>query len=799
MVTHPRHLLSLLPLLALLLFLAGKTVAEPLDIRMLQQDTGGIHLLPHAEFLDTNRPVNDILEAAYLPQWERAQGAKASNYRGKITWVRFSFYNPTASKMDLLLVNNNPQLPLLDLWKFSEGKPTHLYQLGSVKPFSARPIQHRHYVMPVSLEAGESAEFYIASQYGTYDLLHRTTAWPRELFFTTTHAQDLWEIFYFGMISIMVIYNLFVFLLTRERSYLFYSIFVSGTLLTFSTISGYSFQILFSNYPWVNQQMVFVGIATMLSFAAWFTIDFFSLKEAHPKIAFLLNLLAILVVAQLLIILVIPFSLQVVMIRILTTTSIFTYFLCLYCGIDSILKNRDTASAIYTIAWSFLLLVTALTIFHESVFPIFRLPTYTVVQIANTIEVILLSTALASRISTFKLRESVAAARAEAKTNFLARMSHEIRTPMNGILGMSDLLGKRLTNQTDRHYIDIIHTSAEALGQIINDILDYSKIEAGKLNLKQETFHLRELVASACHIFEMECEQKKLSFHTTVDETLPEYVLGSPHRIRQILINLISNAVKYTHQGGIHVKVSRLEEKILFEVEDTGEGISMADQDRIFDAFEQSTNNNLGRESSTGLGLAISRELTNLMNGEMGVHSLVGVGSTFWFTLVLPEEEKPLQAESSEQEDADALALPVFNIVVAEDNLVNKEVIRGILLTLGIKPIIVSNGLEAVGYYKESHSEIDLILMDCEMPVMDGFKATEIIREFEKTNSLLHTPVVALTAHTWHQELQHCYDSGMDELLLKPVTRKSVERVLRQYVLSIKKYRTPARQEEEDQ
>lgn len=757
------------------------------DVATLDQLTE-VKLLPYFDYLQTELSIQDIKDAELSSSWKKATYAKVHNFRDKKSWIRTRVTNSSDHTIQFVLVQNNPQIPLFNLWQSKNGQLIHQYELGTVKPFNDRPIKHRYYVIPFSLDAGATSDIYIASKYGTHDLLYRTSIWSEDAFFKTTHLMDLWEVFYFGVIFVMIIYNLFVFMMTKEYSYLYYSIFVTGTLITFLCISGYNYQLFWPNHPWINQQLIFVGLALMLSFAAWFSIEFLSLKSSHPHITTMLHLLGASVIIELIIILMVPFSLQVKIVRILIISAIPIYLLCLYSGISSIKTHKDVASKIYTAAWGILLLVTILTMIHEAITPIFPIPIFTAMQISHAIEVVMLSMALASRISAFKNRQTIAEAKAEAKTKFLARMSHEIRTPMNGILGMSDLLSKRIKNETNRHYIDIIYTSAQALGEIINDILDYSKMEAGKLQLSYESFSIRELVAGVCKIFELQCEEKKLTLEHSVIDEVPEYVTGDPHRIRQILINLISNSVKYTDRGGIKVRVSILEDKILFEVLDTGEGISMADQDRLFEPFEQATSNNLGRESSTGLGLAISKELVNIMQGEIGVHSLIGEGSTFWFAIPLPISDK-LSEPIIEEIEISIIDLPIMNILVVEDNEVNKAVIKSILRALGMNIVIVSNGIEAVGYYKDSYLDIDIILMDCEMPVMDGFKATEVIREYENNNKLFRTPIVALTAHTWHQELQHCYDSGMDELLLKPITKKSVERMLKRYITSIKKYR----------
>ena len=763
---------------------AWATEPEAIDVSRLQQDKH-IGLLTYYAYIE----VPNSFKPTDLPRstgWQAASDILLDNYSRKDSWLRLKLKNTSTQTVSFLIIEKNTQIINTSLWQDNQGQMQKLYDVGVNRPFSQRPVQHRYLMFPLELKPGEHHTLYLNAHYSTRDQAHRTELWSKDAFFETPHAIDIWEIFYFGIVSVMIIYNMTIFFVTRQKSYLFYSIFISGAFFTFAGTSGYGFQILWPDWPWLNLPVSLMGMAIMIAFAGWFSLEFLQLPKHQPQISRIINMLCAITLILAVIIIASPYDTLLSLIKIMTGIALPIYLLSWIAGMRAVMKQREVSYIVYMIAWTLLIAASLMTLIQEVLVPIFPIHTITIMQIVHAIEVVLLSIALASRINTLSMRENLAKAKVDAQAKFLARMSHEIRTPMNGIVGMSDLLLKRISNETDKHYIEIINSSAEALQQIINDILDYSKIEAGKLQLRRESFSLREMARNVCNLFELQCQDKNLKLDYTIDEAIPEYVSGDPHRIRQVLVNLISNAVKYTHKGSIKLLVSVSDQDILFTVTDTGEGISEQDQERLFQPFEQAASNNLGRESSTGLGLAICRELVNLMQGEMGVNSVLGMGSTFWFAIALPEAEPPLQ---DDEENLSEIELPVMNILVAEDNVVNKAVIKSLLRTLGMNFVLVSNGIEAVGYFRQAHGHIDIILMDCEMPAMDGFRASEVIRTFEKEQNLFRTPIIALTAHTWHQELQQCYDSGMDELLLKPVTRNSIETLLKRYITTIKRPR----------
>jgi signal transduction histidine kinase/CheY-like chemotaxis protein len=484
----------------------------------------------------------------------------------------------------------------------------------------------------------------------------------------------------------------------------------------------------------------------------------------------------------------------------------------------------------------------------------------------------------------------------QAKSEFLATMSHEIRTPMNGIIGVLDLLANSDLTEKQRHYVELMQHSGDNLIAVLNDILDFSKIEAGQLELESTPVDIQSLTEDAVSAFAGVARQQSLEL--IMDVTVKEFrwIYGDPVRLRQILLNLINNAVKFTREGHVLVRVTEQQLRsgqrgLHIEVQDTGVGIAADQQQRIFDVFTQADQSTSRRFGGTGLGLAVCRRLTELMSGEIGVISTPGEGSCFWLELPLPayvqaekeSGEQPvrnlllllrseaeqralrhmlehagatvtcgsdlshvemadrfdrvlvdaslmLQADAQtrqrlqrwreklvvtanidqnidgfvllnkpvtpsslggliNQEQMSAQGLPAsqisehsrfdhLSVLVAEDNDVNRDVIRAILGALRIQPVLCRNGEEATAAYRAAGGAFDLVLMDCEMPVMDGITATARIREIEKRANLPRTPVVALTAHVLQEQRERMQKAGMDQFLSKPVRKDAVQKLL---------------------
>jgi len=427
-----------------------------------------------------------------------------------------------------------------------------------------------------------------------------------------------------------------------------------------------------------------------------------------------------------------------------------------------------------------------------------------VLAIVALLSVLLLGTIIIRRqakqlalIKDLEQAKKVALESAEAKDQFLANMSHEIRTPLNAIKGFGKILLKTPLTQEQQKYASIISTASENLLNIVNDILDFAKIETGNLVMKKKIFELLPLLEEIKQLFTPQAQEKELQLVINTDASLPVLVKSDPVRIRQILVNLLSNAIKFTNHGTVTLTVSLLQQsgrnqRIRFEVADTGVGIPAEKLGLIFERFEQLDHSFTRQQGGTGLGLAITRKLVDAFGGKITVRSEINKGSVFITDLELEAIQAWAETHTQALPKQNPPDIATVKILVAEDNRMNQLLVKNMLEQYKVQTVIAENGEEAIR--ELGRQQFDMVLMDVQMPVMDGLTATRFIRE--KMNN--RTPVVAMTAHVLPGEREKCLASGMDEYLAKPIDEEELLNLLSRYFSRLQEQKTALLLREDD-
>ncbi|MBF0427317.1 MAG: response regulator [Magnetococcales bacterium] len=382
--------------------------------------------------------------------------------------------------------------------------------------------------------------------------------------------------------------------------------------------------------------------------------------------------------------------------------------------------------------------------------------------------------------------KSSAEAANQTKNLFLANMSHEIRTPLNTIMGMAELMENADDLHKVRQQAKTIQNSGTALMSIMNDVLDFSRIEAGELTLEQTLFDITILLAEICDLYAGMARTRHIDFFSNLAPELPTSLLGDPNRLRQILLNLLSNAIKFTKNGEVRLQVLMTEQTaktvhLQFIIKDTGIGISSEQMERLFKPFTQADISTTRKFGGSGLGLAITRRLVLFMGGEIHVDTILGEGTVFYVNLpfaFITEEKKHSQEITLSDEGITPLPAEL-KILLVEDDELNQQVIKGLLKQIGVYPDIANNGEEALVCL--ARQRYDLVFMDYQMPIMDGLTACQRFRAGE-SNTAQRTPIVALTAHALKGDRERCLEAGMDDYLTKPVRGKTLRQTILRWV-----------------
>ena len=591
--------------------------------------------------------------------------------------------------------------------------------------------------------------------------------------------------FFLGGIILMMLYNLALFLQVKKLHYLYFVLLNLMILMFVLVQTGQLEYFMAKNYAFHERIILFFGNLNLLSYTL-FSDTILNFNKHHPVASRFKQYLI-----PFLILLNIPIS--------------FGYFLPLIFGIGSLLalivynfviyaafksvKRGDSSVSFFFAGNLFFYIGTIISVLMiNEVLPrtLFGLTSIEFVEIGNLLQLSLFSLSIGSIIKGIEKKldrteseKKLALQTAEFKDHFLANMSHEIRTPLNGIIGMLDVFyASYKLNSKQKEQLEIVKSSSHSLLTIINDVLDLSKIQAGKMKVFPKNTNIIESVSSIKSLFQPIAERKGLLIEVFISKDVPKYIVIDESRIKQIINNMVSNAIKFTEKGKIIIRVERRKKQLYISIQDTGCGIKDSLKNKIFEEFTQIDEANAKRIDGTGLGLSICSKLVKLIGGEIGVTSEINVGSTFWFTVNFKIGQKSNNLEKHNVVENKKLKL---NILVVEDKPINQKVAQLMLQKIGHQSEIANNGLQCLAKFEEG--KYDIILMDVHMPEMNGIEATQTIKK--KFNNI--PPIIGLSANSMEGDAEKYVKLGFDDYLSKPITIEILESKINAQILLLQK------------
>lgn len=700
-------------------------------------------------------------------------------------WFRIDLKNQLDKQINFVIEMAYVPINNWDIYLPSSTGET-VIEMGSWRPYSNRPINVGPYAATISLAANQQETFYFRAQSEGPRVFPLAVYTGNAYYDQTTKRIGLYRLF-LGVAVGLLLFSLMIGIAMRDKIYLLYSGLVLMRFMQLSIFEG-SINAWADTYPILKHVNLLTTSGLYTAFALWFHSSFLQYDKDSPKLNTLFHWAAIF---YFVFCTVVPFYSYNLVTMVMQVNAMFLNPLLIISALLRICQGYRPA-IIYLVALSLPIIATTYINLSWTGMVTYSNSLGYVVDLAFSASLILFSFGLAARINTLNQEKATAetkavAAQIEAKTKseFLAQMSHEIRTPMNGVLGVSQLLGQTVLDETQKKYNQIIHSSGKLLLQVIDDVLDFSKLEAGKMDIESIPFNPRAMCEEAKAIFTAKTLEKNLRFDIKISSRVPKFVEGDPTRIKQILYNLINNAYKFTDKGSITLTMAETEspDVYTFSVTDTGVGISEKGLEKLFTAYQQANKSTARQYGGTGLGLTICKQLCELMSGNIGVNSSEKRGSTFWFTLPLPLVDLASVDQEMGEESSQAKDLPAkkssLHVLVAEDNPVNQIVVQGMLNALGHTHVTAVNGEEALELFCNGDDVFDMILMDCEMPVLDGIGATKAIRKLEQGGEI---PIVALTAHAMESQIESCRAAGMNNHLSKPLKLEELQSICALFV-----------------
>lgn len=709
----------------------------------------------------------------------------------RINWIRFDVENHS-SKREWFLEFAFPLINELQLYVEDDTGIQKIQQMGVEYPFHQREIKHRHFVMDITIEPGELKTFYALAT-GSGDLHPPITIWDQKSFVEKQQKEFLLLGVFYGIVLVMILYNLFLFFSLRMKSYLYYVLTIICTLLGKLSINGLAYQYLWPDYPAWNiiSTPFWVSLACIFMFI--FTRNFLDTDQYFPsfkKVIYPLIFLHTLVILSLFISRYVALYLMVISALLTFIAVLGVAFICLFKGARQ--------ARFYIVGWIVFLVGVSITILERAVVLPFTLFTEYAGQAALTIEVVLLSLALADKINMMRQEKEKAEEKAaknqalamenlkksdQLKDEFLAITSHELRTPLYGMIGIAESIRDGVSgmiSENMRKQLTMIVTSGQRLTQLVNEILDFSKLKYDALDLAFKPVDVKAITDLVISISNPLLREKEIQLINKVPASLPA-VRADENRLQQILHNLVDNAIKYTETGEVTIDTTLGDRELIIHVTDTGEGMTSEQLKLIFEPFQQG-DPSLSRDvGGIGIGLNITKTLVDLHEGELHVSSVIGEGSTFSFSLPLHTTEEEVEEIAATSETTTLDIEPTLQhfpanergnkptIVVCDDEIVNLQVLLNQLSLSGYDVLTTPNGKDVLDLVEEHH--VDLLILDIMMPGMSGYEVCQKLRE---KYSVMELPILMLTAKNQMQDKLISFEAGANDYLVKPCDKEEL-------------------------
>ena len=658
----------------------------------------------------------------------------------------------------------------MDVWlEYSDGRKFNR-SLGADYPVSqGRKLWGPNLNFELQFEGSESVDIYIRTRHkGFFDV--KSSVAPYDEMAADNMQNFGFDMLFFGLLIALIIYHALFFLGGRDLTYFFYSLYLFATLTLFLFVEGYTFLIFdgVSKYVFPLSQLT---VIFMVLSSVWFMSYFLRISRNIKYGKYITYLVTGLGIGWILMRAFVDSAVWIGGAMVMLVVS--SVYIFIASGFLSLLK-KTMFSLYFFIGWSvwiLWLIYIALGVLNLYQFSLAE--TLPILKLSLVFQFLFFAWLLSVRISIQRNKQQLAEAQNNAKSELLARVSHEMRTPLNGILGISNMLRDHVKDEEGKKLNDVLYNSGQALVSVVNDLLEISRLNNKSIKVSAEEVEQELMISEVWQFFKLQIEEKGIKTECIKSEKLPEYIKIDQHRVKQVLTNLLGNSLKFTEQGKITLNIDVDNNNLLLSVFDTGRGIEASHLSKVFEPFEQVVTGKDELKTGTGLGLHITSMLVKNLGGTIGVESEIGVGSCFFVSLPFV----PIQSLSKKHIEKSP-SIGSLRVLVAEDNSVNFLVLKNMLNKMGHQITHQNNGKLAFEYYQQHHQSIDVILMDCEMPVMDGYEATQQIRSFEKANSLSRTPIVAVTAHVYEEHFEKIEQSGMDAQVNKPFSENEIKDIL---------------------